>query len=216
MPWPVALWIHGDEPLRLGLDCSCSRWSCRVRATDTREAARHWRRSYRPHALPRSGLWRLNAKGFWFLAALGTAPELPLGGDNQVLIERIGMGQDLHPLASSRNHREHRGPSRHHPHIMCSCGMYFVAATSSENATAAWWLENRIAARHPAVQGRRHRFERRMEHPLLTPMITCPVLAYTSAGSGPRSRRQAERSGWPKSSGSASPRFSRHNRTRAA
>ena len=33
------------------------------------------------------------------LAVLDTAPELPLRGDNEMLIKRIGMGGDLHPLA---------------------------------------------------------------------------------------------------------------------
>ena len=42
------------------------------------------------------------------LTALHTAPELPLSGDNEVLIERIGMGGDLHPFAAAGDHRQHR------------------------------------------------------------------------------------------------------------
>ena len=50
------------------------------------------------------GLWRLDAKQLWFFAVLDTAPELPLSGDDQVLIERVGMGQDLDPLPSPGDH----------------------------------------------------------------------------------------------------------------
>src|SRR5579863_4582595 len=46
------------------------------------------------------GFWRLDPERLWFLAALDAAPELPLGRDNEMLIERIGMGEDLDPFAS--------------------------------------------------------------------------------------------------------------------
>src|SRR5579863_2208912 len=59
---------------------------------------------------PDSGFWRLNAKQLWLLPILDTAPELPFRGDNEVLIERIGMGQYLYPLASTGNDGKHRGP----------------------------------------------------------------------------------------------------------
>ena len=36
-------------------------------------------------------LWRFNPKQGWRLAIFNTPPELPLGGDNQVLVERVGM-----------------------------------------------------------------------------------------------------------------------------
>ena len=42
------------------------------------------------------------------LAVLHTAPELPLRGDNEVLIERIGMGGDLDPFAAAGDDRQHR------------------------------------------------------------------------------------------------------------
>jgi hypothetical protein len=35
------------------------------------------------------------------LATLDTAPELPLGSNDKVLIERIGVGGDLHPFAAA-------------------------------------------------------------------------------------------------------------------
>ena len=50
--------------------------------------------------------WRVDPEQGRGLTALHTAPELPLRGDNEVLIERIGMGSDLDPFAAAGNHRE--------------------------------------------------------------------------------------------------------------
>ena len=49
------------------------------------------------------GLWRLDAEQLWLLTILDAAPELALRGDDQVLIERVGMGQDLDSFAASGN-----------------------------------------------------------------------------------------------------------------
>ena len=38
------------------------------------------------------------------LAALDAAPEFSFGGDNEVLVKRIGMRGDLHPFAAAGNH----------------------------------------------------------------------------------------------------------------
>ena len=162
--------ILGDEPLQLGLGLLMFEVGLPGAGKDTGELCPGIGGGHIDHTHRRDPrLWRLNAKGFWFLAALDTAPELPLGGDNEVLIERIGMGQDLHPLASSRNHREHRGPCRHHPHIMLQLRHVLRSRRLFRERPRQheFGFENRIAARHPAIQGRRHPFERRMEHPLL-------------------------------------------------
>jgi hypothetical protein len=63
-------------------------------------------------------LWRFNAKQARRVAALHAAPELSLGRDNEVLVERIGMGADFDPFAASRNDRENRSPGRDDPHIV--------------------------------------------------------------------------------------------------
>ena len=52
------------------------------------------------------------------LSAFDTAPELPLGRNDEVLVERIGMDLNLHPLASAGNDRKHRRSGRHYPHIV--------------------------------------------------------------------------------------------------
>src|SRR6516164_8529446 len=52
------------------------------------------------------GFRRLNPNEARGLAAFDTAPELALGCNDQVLIERIGMGSDLDPFAAAGDHRE--------------------------------------------------------------------------------------------------------------
>src|SRR5277367_1309255 len=54
-------------------------------------------------------LWRIDPKQLRHLAALNAAPELPLRRHDQVLVERISMGQNLDPLPASRDDRQHRG-----------------------------------------------------------------------------------------------------------
>src|SRR5262249_1410131 len=57
---------------------------------------------------PRLDPWfrRLDTEEARGLAALNAPPELSLGRDDEVLIERIGMGGDLDPLAAARDHGE--------------------------------------------------------------------------------------------------------------
>ena len=52
-------------------------------------------------------LWRINPKQCWRLATFDTAPELPLGGDDQMLVERIGMSFDLDPFTAASDDGEH-------------------------------------------------------------------------------------------------------------
>src|SRR4029077_18987594 len=47
------------------------------------------------------------------LSSFDTAPELPLGRNDEVLVERIGMDVDFHPLAAAR---------RYNPHIVLQLG----------------------------------------------------------------------------------------------
>jgi hypothetical protein len=42
------------------------------------------------------------------LASLDAAPEFPLGSNDKVLVERIGMDLDLHLLAAAGDYGEHR------------------------------------------------------------------------------------------------------------
>src|SRR5215471_1897875 len=65
-----------------------------------------------------SGLGWLEAKEARGLTAFDTAPEFAFSGDNEVLVERIGMSGDLYLFAASSDHREHRRPGRYHPHVV--------------------------------------------------------------------------------------------------
>jgi hypothetical protein len=47
-------------------------------------------------------LRRLDAKGARALATLDTAPELALGRDDEMLVERISMGGDFRPICRRR------------------------------------------------------------------------------------------------------------------
>ena len=69
----------------------------------------------------------LDAEQCGGLAALDTTPEFPLRGDNEMLIERVGMGLDLDPFATARNDREHRVSCRHDPHIVLQLRHIFLS-----------------------------------------------------------------------------------------
>ena len=58
-----------------------------------------------PHGLD-ARLWRIDPEQGWVLTILDAPPELALGGDDQVLIERIGVGGDLDPFAAAGYYRE--------------------------------------------------------------------------------------------------------------
>ena len=62
------------------------------------------------------GLW-INPKRGRAFTVLDAAPELFLGGDYQVLVERIGLSFDLDPLATAGNNRQDGRPGGDHPHI---------------------------------------------------------------------------------------------------
>ena len=60
---------------------------------------------------------RVSAKKARGFAAFDATPKLALRGDDQMLLERIGMGRDFDPLAAAGDHRQHRGSGRYHPRL---------------------------------------------------------------------------------------------------
>jgi hypothetical protein len=66
--------------------------------------------------------WRLDAENAWRLAGLNTTPELLLGREKEVLVERIGRDGDLDPFAASGDDREHRHLDVGDPHIVLELG----------------------------------------------------------------------------------------------
>ena len=85
-----------------------------------------------------SWFWRFDSEQSRRLAILDTAPELPLGRNDEVLIERIGMDLDLHPFAATGNHRKDRIAGRHHEHVVLQLrGMLLRRRPPPRTATAA-------------------------------------------------------------------------------
>src|SRR5262249_16853330 len=74
-----------------------------------------------PHGLD-PGPRRLDPKQARWLATLDTAPELLLGGQQQVLVKRVRWDGDLDPFAPSGDHREHRGSGIRDPHVVLDLG----------------------------------------------------------------------------------------------
>ena len=165
-PWPMAcLASSGTRLLSSALACSCSRCADRVRDKDRGKlrpgiGGAHIDNAHRLDPRPR----RLDAEQARGLAALDAAPEFPLGGDDQVLVERIGMGRDLDPLAAAGDHREHRGPGRHHPHVVLQLRHVFFGRRLFGERPGQHELgfEHRPAALDAPVERRRHPAERRM------------------------------------------------------
>src|SRR6266567_8407256 len=62
--------------------------------------------------------WRLDTKRPGRLASLHAPPELFLGREKEVLVERIGRNGDLDPLAASGDDREHRHLDVGDPHVV--------------------------------------------------------------------------------------------------
>src|SRR5215469_13890957 len=60
------------------------------------------------------------------LAALDTAPKLAFRSDDQVLVQRVSMGDDFNPFAATSDHGEDRGSGRNHPHIMLQLRHVFL------------------------------------------------------------------------------------------
>ena len=109
-------------------------------------------------------LRRLDAKEARGLATFNSAPELPLGGDDQVLVQRIGMGSNLDPFAATGDHREHRTPGRDHPHIMLQLrhvlfGRCFFRERPGQHK---FGLEDRPGPFDLPVERRRHPAQHRM------------------------------------------------------
>ena len=138
-PWPMACWASsGTRLLSSALACSCSRCADRVREKIAGEFRPGIGRTHvdNAHRLD-ARLRRLDAEQGRGLAALDAAPEFPLGGDDEVLIERIGMGLDLDPFAAAGDHRKHRTAGRHDPHIVLQLRHVFLGGRFFRERTTA-------------------------------------------------------------------------------
>ena len=130
------------------------------------------------------------------LAGLHAAPELPFGGDEEVLVDRIGMDIDLHPLAATGNHREHRAPGGDDPHVVLQLGHIFFGRRLFRERPRQheFGLENRPVTLDPPVERCCHPAESRMPNLSLNIGNDLTSIGFaTSAGSGPPSPRPAAR-----------------------
>jgi hypothetical protein len=113
-------------------------------------------------------LRRLNAEQGRGLAAFDAAPEFPLGGDDEVLVERIGMGLDLDPFPAAGNHRKHRTLGTHNPHIVLQLGHVLFRRRCLRKRPRQHELAlEHIAAFDATIEGRRHPGKGWMAGPLL-------------------------------------------------
>ena len=71
-----------------------------------------------PHSRDARLWWLGTEQARGLLPTLHATPELALRGDNQMLVERIGMGGDFNPFAAAGDHGQNCGPRRHDPHVM--------------------------------------------------------------------------------------------------
>ena len=97
-------------------------------------------------------------------AILDAAPEFPLGRNEQVLIERVGMGLDLNPLAAAGDDRKGRTSCCCDPHIMLQLRHVFFRRRFFRERPRQHELslEDRAAGRNAPVKGCRHPVQRRL------------------------------------------------------
>src|SRR5215471_4753879 len=137
MPWPIAsLASSGISAFSSVFERSWSRKACRV-------------------------LQNRPTRG---LAAFNAPPELALGSDNEVLVERIGVSGDFYPLAAAGNYRKDGASSRHHPHIVLQLRHVFLGRGFFRERPGQHelGLKDRACGFNPAIQRNRHPSQRWM------------------------------------------------------
>src|SRR5215212_4786580 len=162
---------------------------------------------------------RLDAEEARGLAGLDAAPELLLGGEQKVLIERVGVDLDLDPLAPACM-MERTELLERTTHMLCwSCAMCFSAAPSSEKAQGSMNLASNTASvlsttpsRVAAIQNRTGCRTQRCMSLSASPVFASNQRRFRASVATPsRTTRLLDRS-----AGSTSPRFSCLRRRRAA
>ncbi len=119
--------------------------------------------------------YRLDARLRWLnaeqgrgLAILDTAPKFPLGGNDEVLVKRIGVRLDLYPLAAAGNDREHRPPRRNDPHVVLDLRhIFFRRRFLRERPRQHEFALEHITTLDATIESRRHPAKGWMANPLL-------------------------------------------------
>ena len=105
-------------------------------------------------------LWWLHAEQHRGFTGLDATPEFAFRSDDEMLVKRIGVRFDFHPLAAAGDHRKYRSPGRHDPHIVLQlrgvlrCGSLLRELPGQHK----FGLEH-IAAFDTTVEGCRHPME---------------------------------------------------------
>jgi hypothetical protein len=103
------------------------------------------------------------------LAALDTAPEFLLRGEQQMLVEGVGVDCDLDPFAAARDDRQHGRCGVRDPHIVLELRHVFFGCSlfGEMPGQHELGLEHGPAVRDHPVEGRGHPPDHRMLHPAL-------------------------------------------------
>ena len=220
-PCPIAcLASSGIRAFSSVLACSCSAWIARVRAKTPANSAQ----AFRVHHVDDSD--RLESR-FWWVdpKRLGGSP---LSTQRQNLRSAVtircwysgsGMRSDLNPFAAARDYRQHGRPCRHHPHVVLKLGHVLGRGRLLRERPRQHelCLEHRTRTLDPAINVAPIHCN--------TGWRTCRWISVTDppelASYHRRLRSSVTTPSWTmrlpdRSSGSASPRFSRHNRISAA
>ena len=160
MPWPVAsLASSGISALSSALAFSCSAWAARVRRKMPANSAHELDAAHIDQPDRRDPWsWRLGIEEARGLAGHHRAPEVPLGGDEEVLVERVGRDLHVQPMAAAGDDRERRLCSSDDPHVVLELGHVlrdrpFLREGPGQHELG---LEHRPGALDDAVEGGRH------------------------------------------------------------
>src|SRR6266567_8084205 len=113
------------------------------------------------------------------VAVFDTAPELPLSGQKEVLVERVGGNTDLDPFAASGNDRKHRHFCVCDPHVVLQLGYMLLGRgfLGERPGQHVLGLEDRSSGFDDAVEGRAHPPDHGMADSLLDIFEGLPRMA---------------------------------------
>ena len=131
---------------------------------------------------PRPG--RLDTEQPGCLAVLNTAPEFLLCGDQEVLVERIGVNSELNPFSAPGNDGEDRRSRVGDPHVVLQLRHVFFSRRFLRERPGKheFGFEYGPTGIDETVEGCRHPFDHRVLHPPLHVLDDSgPCFARTSA-----------------------------------
>ena len=112
---------------------------------------------------------RLDPIGARRVPGLNAAPEPALGGDQKVLVERVGGDGHLDPFAPAGDDREDRRPGVGHPHVVLQLGHVLFGRRffGERPGQHELGLEHRVEVVDEPIEGRRQIAMHRVPNPAL-------------------------------------------------